>query len=338
MEVIIERFGRSGTILERRHFHQLPVTLGRGYHNDFILEDPYIDPSHARLVLNEDGGLSVQDLHSRNGMQVGKRRHRRGGLATLPWGGDMTLGKTHLRVLTTDHGVAPALPISSWEVGFQAISRPWMVVFGLALLMGLTLLEKWMGFFTEFKLQGQVADMVILALLVLGYGAFWSLIGRILRHDSRFFGHCMVAILALLASSLLTFMVTWLSFNFGLLDLLPYLEMLVLGGLLYLVIRASLYLATHLTHWKLKAAALCVPAMLVGLLGFEHWYQSSQFSKSPHYSEVLLAPPLQWQPAISLSRGDLSTFQKETAELFQPLPKAKSTPKPRSEPEPGSSP
>ena len=37
----------------------LPLTIGRGLSNDIILDDPYLDANHARIALDEAGGVAI---------------------------------------------------------------------------------------------------------------------------------------------------------------------------------------------------------------------------------------------------------------------------------------
>ena len=46
----------------------LPIRIGRGYDNDFILDDAHSAASHAIVEADGDGGLVLRDLGSKNGV------------------------------------------------------------------------------------------------------------------------------------------------------------------------------------------------------------------------------------------------------------------------------
>ena len=51
----------------RHRLERFPVTVGRGYTNDVILDDPKVSASHLRIERTEDGRLVLRDVGSHNG-------------------------------------------------------------------------------------------------------------------------------------------------------------------------------------------------------------------------------------------------------------------------------
>jgi pSer/pThr/pTyr-binding forkhead associated (FHA) protein len=86
----------------------LPLTLGRGYANDLIVDDPYLDARHARIAGADGGGLLVEDLGSVNGVVDGGAVRRAAAVAVRP-GAAVRVGRTTLRFRALDEDVAPAL-------------------------------------------------------------------------------------------------------------------------------------------------------------------------------------------------------------------------------------
>ena len=66
----LEVLDRRGRLLARHRVDQWPVTVGRAYTSDVIVDDPYVCPAHVRLSRNGDAGLVVEDLGSVNGTRV----------------------------------------------------------------------------------------------------------------------------------------------------------------------------------------------------------------------------------------------------------------------------
>jgi pSer/pThr/pTyr-binding forkhead associated (FHA) protein len=104
VEVLDERGGRAR---ERHRLLTSPVTIGRGYGCDVIVDDPYVSVEHVRLEWSEDG-WRVLDLDSENGTHLATSGRRitaeRLGPETV-----LRVGHTRLRVRTDEYAVPPAL-------------------------------------------------------------------------------------------------------------------------------------------------------------------------------------------------------------------------------------
>jgi len=159
----VEVLHRSRDVRHRYRVDGLPITLGRGYDNVVILDDPHASAHHALIEPTEDGGLIVRDLDSRNGIvHKGIRR------TELPLDGDTVfrLGHTALRVRCADFPVESEIEDGAfydWE-GLP----PAMV--GLALITVTTLAETWAGDADKFELTRYIIAISV----ALGLGMFWS--------------------------------------------------------------------------------------------------------------------------------------------------------------------
>ena len=229
MEVIVERVGRSGAVLERQRFSRLPVSLGRAYRNDVILTDPFVDAFHGELGCDENGELSVRDINSRNGIQVAGS-WLKSSSQPLESGETLTLGKSHLRVFRADQPVPEALALSSMESVFNQISKVWIVALGLCLLIAMILLEKRLSSLGSFSLMTHVGELLGIFTIVLAYAGVWALLGRVFRHDGRFLGHCVIIILTLISLHLGEYLLQWLLFNLNISSWQVFLEFLLAGG------------------------------------------------------------------------------------------------------------
>ena len=55
-------------VVQRVGVAEFPVTVGRAYTNQLILDDPYVCPAHAVIECDEQGAVRVRDLGSVNGL------------------------------------------------------------------------------------------------------------------------------------------------------------------------------------------------------------------------------------------------------------------------------
>lgn len=72
--MIAVRLVRGGSVVREAVYSRLPVTLGRGAENDFVIFDPSVSRSHARIEKDEEGRLVLRDLSSRNGILLARAR------------------------------------------------------------------------------------------------------------------------------------------------------------------------------------------------------------------------------------------------------------------------
>ncbi len=70
----IEVLSRHGDVGSRQRFTSTPITIGRAYDNDVVLDDPHVAAHHLRIVRSDAGVLTAEDLGSRNGLYLGRGR------------------------------------------------------------------------------------------------------------------------------------------------------------------------------------------------------------------------------------------------------------------------
>ena len=90
------------------------LTLGRGPEASLLLDDPGVSRLHARLRLAEDGAAEVEDLGSKNGLQLNARRLPPGPVALRP-GDELTVGETAIRFVD---------PLASAQAGPSPAASP----------------------------------------------------------------------------------------------------------------------------------------------------------------------------------------------------------------------
>ncbi len=106
MALILEVLDARG-VRTRHRLETLPLTIGRGLSSDVILDDPYVDASHARISLDASGALTIEDLGSVNGLVANEARLREP--VALRAGAELRVGRTTLRVRDSNEPLPPAL-------------------------------------------------------------------------------------------------------------------------------------------------------------------------------------------------------------------------------------
>lgn len=207
--LLVEVVGRDGEVVTRQRIERLPATIGRGYGNDVIIDDPYVAPLHLTLEAAGEGPESTviaRDAGSRNGMHLMRRQR-----APARWfggGGErcssialdpqstLRIGHTLLRVRRTDQPVAAELEDTvahGWEgapLAFAAMAG----VFAIALV------TTWVGD-TEGRewLQSLRTVLTVVGGAALWAGV-WAIFNRIFAQRLRFGRHLFIVACALIAA------------------------------------------------------------------------------------------------------------------------------------------
>ena len=97
--VIVEVRDSHHRIKAVHRVDNLPLTIGRGYNNDIILSDPFVESSHL-LVEPSDNGWQVTDQQSVNKFYLADDAVTQ---AHVTSGDEIIVGKTYLRFVSPDH-------------------------------------------------------------------------------------------------------------------------------------------------------------------------------------------------------------------------------------------
>ena len=190
----IEVLSRHGDVATRHRFTSTPITIGRAYDNDVVLDDPHVAAHHLRIVRSDEGVLTAEDLGSRNGIYLGRGRDKRSEVA-LDGDHELSIGTTMLRVRTAAFAVPDEQPVIRgvrfWPAAIACVAG----VFLLAVL------DLWLSDTTEPKAIRYFTPLLIIAGIVVAWTAGWSVITRVFRGHARFGLHFLIVAAGMLAFS-----------------------------------------------------------------------------------------------------------------------------------------
>lgn len=306
MALIIEELNHALRVQARHRLEGGRLAIGRGYDNDLILEDPHADASHAEVVCGEDGSYRLRDLGSVNGTRLlGNARDRSVRPRTLEAralqsGDEIQIGKSRLRFIDSHAEVAPPLRLHSLEKLFHKFSHPPVA---LGLLLAVIAVSLWFNYLAQARdYQWSTAVNLVtgVAFGLLLYAALWAFIGRVVRHEARFFTHLSVAALGALAFAGWDWFKGLLGFNFSMENWLPLLSIAALALLLPALLWAACFLALNFSpRWRLLVALL-LPWSFLGLATADHLRDLREFSALPPYSAELRYSGRLWRPPVPM--------------------------------------
>ena len=291
-EVIwVEVLSRHRDVIARHRCRGPVITIGRGYDNDVVIDDPYVAPAHLRIARDDSGALAAEDLGTTNGLFVDRRRER---LARLRLDGDklIRIGGTTLRVREGGQPVAPERP-------YRRNTRNWIAaaVMGAAII-GIDILWIWLSETGEPKLTRYVSPLFGFIVMAMVWIAGWSILTRIFAGEARFERNLVAALAGMLIYSLYNEVASFAAFSFSSRTIASFHGMLV-----WVLLAAVTFVHLRIigrTRLKLKAAA--VTALALAVIGVQALSQSEAretFGQTNAQSRLLpptlrLAPVRDW--------------------------------------------
>lgn len=266
------------------------LSIGRAFDNDLILNDPTISPHHAKISIDEEGSLWFSDLDSLNGSF--KDRTKVTGQVELKSGSELTLGKTTLNVFSPDHPVESAVQIQPASALTNWLANPLILATSVVLVALFYGIEQWLNMFQEFKWQEIINIELIIFGSALSIGIFWSIVGRIFKHEANFKSQMKIILIFMIIQFLVTKLIDVMLFNslnyaFAM-TLMLGMEFILVAGLLWF----NLQLATNQTFEQRLRTSVVVSAALIVLSIYSEVINQSEFSDSPEYVKLLHPPAL----------------------------------------------
>jgi len=191
----IEVLSRQHDVVARHRLSALPITIGRAYDNDVVVDDPHVAAHHLRIVRDENGELEAEDLGSRNGLYFDHERTRRERIV-LDGERALRIGHTLVRVRAATHAVPEELPVVRGLPFWPA------AILCVAGVFAVTLLDVWLRETGESKAIRYFTPIVILAAAICIWVAAWSVLTRVFTGRARFGLHFLIISAGVLAFSL----------------------------------------------------------------------------------------------------------------------------------------
>lgn len=307
---IVELLDHRGHVRSRTRLETLPASVGRGYDNDVIVDDPFVSPRHLRLFEDEAGTLWAEDAGSTNGT----RRTPRGSPEprfAVPSGAMIVIGKTTLRVFDANHQVPVALPQHRDDATLaEVLSHPRNTAVVAAVV---TLFFAGQGYINSTTREvGERMVTMALGVLTLTaiWAGLWALIGRITHAGAKYRAHlgwaCVGAVVLTLVSTLLG----WLQFAVPSNEAVEALAGIILAATL------AVYLAGHITMASSLAPRQALRRTVIGfgaaalVVTLVMLTSRDEFSPVPEFPTTLAS-----LPGALLDTQGIDDFAAQTLKL-----------------------
>jgi hypothetical protein len=279
----IEILSRHRDVASRVGIVGEAVSIGRGYGNDVIVDDPYVAACHLRVFRDEAGQLVAEDLGSINGTFLDGSASRMSRVV-IDGGRPIRIGHTLLRVRAQDYSVEPERVAPA-----ERHALPIVLVLAVATaLFGLITLRVWLAQTGEPRLSDYVTPVLTVCGIMVVWVGIWALISRIFAGRSHFARNLLIAFSGFLASLIYNELARYASFALtwpapGTYEYAA--AWLILAAVFFLHLRQI-----SATRLWLKGAIVAV--LLVVAIGVQSLQRSEAFSDSGRENTArLLLPP-----------------------------------------------
>ncbi len=306
-QLIVQVGEKSGRTSELVRSNGDLLRVGRGFTNDVVVSDLYVDPEQIVFSRSEDGWV-VKVVGSTNPVLLNGGAIDRDG-SRINSGDRITVGRTQLRVYSSDHMVEPThqMVMSSW-LGYGR-AHPIFALFMMAFLLASVMFVSYQELSTELQWNQLFLEALYAGLMILVWSGIWALIGRLLRHQPNFTIQLGLTALITGVSTLVVPLGDYVEYAANSMVLGEIATWLIILLTTTALFRANLMFATNLKQYTRIAAIAAASILLVSFATKQ--FGKDEFDYQPEYSAVLKPPFTHLTP----DRG-VHEFEEEFRQKF----------------------
>ncbi len=310
-EVIFLEVLEGESVHARHRLERFPATVGRGYANDVILEDPKVSASHLRIERTEEGRLVLRDVGSHNGTF---RVTPWGRLAELELVEDtrVAVGDTVLRFRSRAFPVEDTriMAVPAEPPRRRLFDRPFAFPVSLAVTVVAYSVFEYLTNYQKTNWSGLALAVVLPVTASFAWAGLWSVASKVALRQFHFGAHGTLGSVGLLGLLGLPMVLGMLSYG---LAIGPWRHWLFLASYLGWAGVVLFWHLRYVTRAEPRRLALLLAALLVGfgaLTQAQSLLGEEDFSSSLDFNRTLLPPAFRLVPARSVD-----TFFEDTRAL-----------------------
>ncbi len=312
-ELIIEEINRNHKLLHRHKLNKNSIHVGRDYHNDIILSDPHICPSHISIDFI-DNQWQITDNQTINGTFVEnpKEKKHEANQHIVRDGDVISLGKSQLRLLFSDHAVEPTVAFSAFESFINFMRHPLALFISIAFF---TIIAGGIIYFDR-PIEVNFSQLLVPAIsMTLGF-ALWpagvALVSHLTKHDARFMSQ--------LAVSFALFNLMWFSdifqsiviFNSSSNNMLPMFVTFLFVILAFTLFWLNSYIGFHMSSKRRIVISACLTLLLFGGTYLIQYSKKPEFDPRANYNATIMSPSF-----LLMSSNNADKFIADSNKLFE---------------------
>jgi hypothetical protein len=288
--LILEILDRFGKVRERHKLEHFPVRIGRGYHNDIIVDDPYISPSHIELLVDGNGHILASDLKSENGL-FSLHPLVRHEVLTVEENQRIRIGHTDIRLRSSEFPIRDTFidRVRPSQVHLLFTNMIMLPVFWL-LTAGLFLFYYYEQSYRAISFTHLISQILPLFIFIFVWSCAWSIVSKVVTHKFYFAYHAILTSIIMAGFYLIEPLFEYIEFIYPIAGLSDYLSLISDLGLPMILLYGNLRQSTSLSKRGARITAVLASILVIGVLHLIAFVNLPEFSSRPQFSHVLKAP------------------------------------------------
>lgn len=311
--LIIEILDHLGKVKERHHEKSFPITIGRGYNNDIILNDPYISPSHISIetVIKDDKDtFIINDSNSENGV-FNLHPFTKQQSIEIQDDTKIRIGHTDIRFLFTTHPVKETLidldkPSQLSMLANSNITLPFaLIAFAITFMI-----NDYIETITATNFQQLLSNLFPIVIFITLWAITWSALSKLITHRAHFYFHATWAFSLTLISIILENIAYYYEFSLSLTGAASIVDFIFGVIVISLLFYGHLHYSTTFTKIKAKQVSFISALLILSLIEVSALLNTPDYSNKPYYSSVV-------RPAnfVLVRSQSLDSFFEKTRDL-----------------------
>jgi hypothetical protein len=311
-ELVIEEITRNHKLLHRHKLDKSSIHIGRDYHNDIILADPHVCPSHISIDFTDEQ-WQITDNQTVNGTFVENPREKKheANQHIVRDGDVISLGKSQIRLLFSDHAVEPTLAFSPFESFINLMRHP------LALFISIVFFTLIAGsiIYVNKPIEVNFSQLLVPAIgMTLGF-ALWpagvALVSYLTKNDPR--------LMAQLAVSFALFNLMWFSdiletivtFNSSSNNIMLIVVTFTSVILAFILFWLNSYIGFHMSGKRRIVVSVSLTLLLFGGSYLIQYSKKPEFDPRPNYNATIMMPSF-----LLTTSSNVDEFIDDSSKLF----------------------
>jgi hypothetical protein len=310
--LIIEEINRNHKLLNIHKLDKPSIHIGRDYHNDIILADPHVCPSHISIDFIDEQ-WQITDNQTVNGTFVenNKKTKHEANQHIVRDGDVISLGNSQLRLLFSDHAVEPTLAFSPFESFINFMRHPVALFVSIAfftLIIGNII---YLNQPTEVNFSQLLVPTIGKALGFALWPACVALVSYLTKNDAR--------LMAQLGVSFAFFNLMWFSeilettiiFNNSSNSILPIFVTFIFIILIFGLFWLNSYIGFHMSSKKRIVVSIGLSVLVLGGSYLVQYSKQPEFDPRPNYNATIMMPSF-----LLATSSSVDEFIEDSSKLF----------------------
>lgn len=310
MEIIIEQISKGHKLLNRYKFNQPNIQIGRGYHNDIIIDDPHVCAAH--LNINYDGQQwLVTDNNTTNGSFIEKNQQQ-ADQHIVSSGDIITLGKSQIRIFFPDHPIQESIAFNPFERFIELTSTPIAIAVNIMVFACIAAYMSYLGKAVDMTLSQLLVPAFSMTLVACIWPIIVAVISHLTKHESRIFSQIGTCFLFFNLMSISQFINMMFSFNLSSSWPIGVITSLLPVSLVFALLWLNCAIGFHMKNQKRMIISCSLTTLLFGGLLMVELSNQPEFSAIPHYNATVMTPEFLLRSGVTTQ-----TFIEDSQPLFE---------------------